>query len=199
MFILDILETIKSRRTIGKVKPDLVPTETIEKILEAGNWAPSHFRTEPWKFFVLTGEGRKPLGRVLAEIAKEKMDDPTTEDNKHKLKKQERKPFRAPVVIAVAAIIHDHPKALINEEVAAVNAAVQNMLLAAHGLGLGAIWRTGKPTYHSKMKQAFGLAGQDQMIGFIYLGYPDIEPKPVRKYSFKEKTTWFSEDIPYHP
>ncbi len=188
---MNIWEAIRGRRSIGKVKDELVPREQIEKILEAATWAPSHFQTEPWRFFVLTGEGRRPLGGVLAEIAAEKMDDPSTEVNQARLEREKAKPFRAPVVIAVAASPQvDNPKVIGSEELAATAAAIQNMLLAAHALGLGAIWRTGAVAYHPKIKELFGLEEKDHMLGFVYLGYPDMDPPHKERTSYQEKTVW---------
>jgi len=191
---MDVIEAIKSRRSIGKVKQDLVSTELIEKVLEAATWAPCHHLTEPWKFFVLAGDGRKLLGKILADIAKEGMEDPTTAENLEKIRKQEEKALRAPVVIAVAVTPSDNPRVERIEEFAAVNAAIQNMLLTAHALGLGAIWRSGKPAYHPKMKEAFGLRDEDEVLGFVYLGYPDIEPPVRRRKPFTEKTVWINSD-----
>lgn len=192
---MDIFEAIHGRRSVGKVKADPVEKEKIEKMLDAATWAPNHFHTEPWKFFVLTGEGRRPLGRALADIAKEGMDDPTTEENKEKLQKAEQKPFRAPVIITVAVTpATNHPKVIEIEETAAVCAGIQNMLLAAHAEGLGAIWRSGKPAYHPKMKELFGLRDVDEILGFIYVGYPDVPQREGKRTSFSEKTTWITED-----
>ncbi len=187
---MDVLDAIKTRRSVGKVKQTPIDKELIYKILEAGTWAPNHFHTEPWKFFVMIGEGRRKLGMTLVEIAKEEMEDPTTEENLEKLKKQEEKPFRAPVVIAVAAIPSDNPRVLKNEEIAAVHAGIQNMLLVAHSLGLGAIWRTGKPCYHPKVKELFQLSMEDEVLGFIYIGYPDLENLKGRRKPIDEKTVW---------
>ncbi|MBM7585912.1 nitroreductase [Bacillus pakistanensis] len=195
---MDVFEAIRNRRSIGRVKPDPIEKETITKLLEAATWAPNHYNTEPWKFFVLTEEGRRPLGRTLAEIAKETMEDPTCEENEKKLKKVEEKAFRAPVIITVAATPSDNPKALPIEEIGAVNAAIQNLLLAAHALGLGAIWRTGKPCYHSKMKELFGLTDKQEVLGFIYLGYPDIPQRQSKRIPFKEKTVWVQSDRRYN-
>lgn len=191
---MNIFEAIRARRSIGKVKPDPVEKEKIEKLLKAAVWAPNHHHTEPWQFFVLTGEGRRLLGRTLAEIEKESMDDPMTEENQQKLKKAEEKAFRAPVIITVAVKPSDHPKAIEIEEVGAVNAAIQNMLLAAHALGLGAIWRTGKFAYHPKMNELFGLREQDKVLGFIYIGYPDMPKREGKRISFSEKTIWVNQD-----
>ena len=127
------------------------------------------------------------------------MDDPATEENKEKLKKVEEKPFRAPVIITVTVTSSDNPNVINIEEIGAVNAAIQNMLLAAHALGLGAIWRTGKPAYHSKMKQLFGLREQDEVLGFIYIGYPDIPYREGKRISFTQKTKWIEEDTTVIP
>lgn len=190
---MEIYEAIRNRRSIGKVKPDSVDRAVIEMLLEAATWAPNHHHTEPWKFFVLTGEGRRPLGSVLAEIAREEMKEPDTDENQYILRKQEEKAFRAPVVIAAVVTPSDNQSVIEIEEIGAVSAAIQNLLLAAHAQGLGAVWRTGKPTYHPKMKELFCLNEGDTMLGFIYIGYPDMEQPQSNRTHFKEKTIWISE------
>ncbi|MGG1553591.1 nitroreductase family protein [Paenibacillus ferrarius] len=191
---MDVQEAIRSRRSIGKVKPDPVDRALIEEILEAGIWAPNHAHTEPWRFWVMTGEGRGLLGRGYAEVALAEAADPLSDEEAEKLRDANmKKAFRAPAVIAVA--VSPSEKAVVPEieEYAAAHAAVHNMLLTAHALGLGAIWRTGAPTYHPKMREAFGLAGKEELVGFIYLGYPEPLPlKAVRK-PFAEKTIWVTE------
>ena len=66
------------------------------------------------------------------------------------------------------------------------------MLLTAHALGLGAIWRTGSICYNPKVAEFFGLSERGEIIAFIYLGYPDIEPAPRNRTDAKELTTWIS-------
>ncbi|MBN2909031.1 nitroreductase [Polycladomyces sp. WAk] len=195
---MDIWTAIRTRRSIGVMKPDPVPRKMIEQLLEAAVWAPCHHMTEPWRFFVLTDEGRRPLARTLVEIAREKMTDPDTDENRAKLAKEEQKPFRAPVVIAVAVSPSDDPKVEMVEELAAVHAAVQNMLLAARAMGLGAIWRTGMPCYHPKMKELFGLGEKEQLVGFVYVGYPAIDAPVKKRTPASEKTRWIDKDGPYH-
>ncbi|MBP1933126.1 nitroreductase family protein [Ammoniphilus resinae] len=187
---MDVIDAIKSRRSIGKVKRDPVSIELVEKVLEAATWAPCHHLTEPWRFFVMTGDGRKLLGKTLGKIAEEGMEDLTTVENQEKIRKQEEKALRAPVIIAVAVTPSDNPRVERIEEFAAVNAAIQNMLLTAHALGLGAVWRTGKPAYHPKMKELFSLRDEDEVLGFVYMGYPDIEPPVRHRKPFAEKTIW---------
>jgi len=191
---MELMEALRTRRSIGRVLDKEVPKELIEKIIEAATWAPNHFKTEPWRFFVLTGDGRKRLGETLARIAERDMDDPTTDENQAKLERARNNPFRAPVVIVAAVEPSDDPRVILKEEYAAVNAGLQNMLLAAHSLGLGAVWRTGKPCYDQEMSQSFGLSDKGEVVGFIYIGYPDLEPPARNRKSIDEVTTWISTD-----
>ncbi|MBB6450726.1 nitroreductase [Geomicrobium halophilum] len=193
---MDVLEAIRTRRSIGKVQPDEpVDKQWIETILEAGTWAPNHHHTQPWKFFVQQGEGRRPLGRTLRKIAAEKMDDLASEENEQKLIKTEQKPFRAPVVITVVVEPSTKEKVIDIEEYAAAHAAAQNMLLAAHSLGLGAIWRSGAPTYHEDMRWLYNVSERGAVIGFIYLGWPvSKKKKEAKRIPVSEKTIWIHED-----
>lgn len=191
---MDVFTAITTRRSIGVVKPDPVPTELINKILEAGTWAPAHHGTEPWRFFVLTGEARNRLGQTLSSILEKTLEDPESEESKKRLEKVGKQPFRAPVIIAVGVEPTINEKVLINEEYAAVNAAIQNMLLATHALGLGAVWRTGKVCYSQEIKQLFGLSDNGEMLGFIYIGYPDMKEKEGKRSHYSEVTKWLESE-----
>jgi nitroreductase len=76
------------------------------------------------------------------------------------------------------------------ENYAACCAAVQNMQLAAHSLGLGAMWRTGPVAYHEHMREFFGLQSGDRIVAYLHVGYPDMEERPRRRKPVEEKTTW---------
>ncbi len=191
---MDVLHAIKTRRSIGLVSDEPVSKELIDKILEAGTWAPSHYRTEPWKFFVLTGDSRLRLGETLAKIEAKHMDDPSSEANQKKLVKIREKSFRAPLIITVAVEPSDNPKAILQEEYGAVYAAIQNMLLAAHGLGLGGYWRTGKPAYDPLMKELFKISEKGEILGFLYFGHPKRDVPAGKRKDLSEVTTWLSSE-----
>jgi nitroreductase len=175
---METMEAIATRRSIGKVKPEQPPRDLIEKMLTAAVQAPNHFQTEPWRFWVLAGEAREELGRAMADVLREKMDDPESEGSQAALSKEVEKPLRAPVLIVVGCKRSENPKAVPVEDFAATAAAVQNMLLAAHDLGLGAMWRTGDTAYDPRIKEFFGLGPHDHLVGFIYVGYPAMERAP---------------------
>jgi nitroreductase len=191
---MNLENAIRERRSIGLVKPDKVDQALIEKLLEAAVYAPNHYHTEPWRYIVLTGNGRGVLGQAYAQIASELIEDPTSEANQAALKKHYDKAFRAPVIIVAACEPTVSPKIDRREELAAVHASVQNMLLQAHDLGLGAIWRTGAPAYHPHMKKAFGLRDEHDVVGFIYVGHPVQLPSVKTPHSYESKTVWLNEE-----
>ncbi|GCF06663.1 nitroreductase family protein [Dictyobacter arantiisoli] len=185
-----ISEIIKQRRSIGKMT-DQVPTRAqIELILEAATHAPNHHKAEPWKFFVLAGEARRELGSVMAQtlIARQKLKG--QEVPQAVIEKEQQKPMRSPIIIAVAA---EHPtqnNVLQIENIEATAAAVQNMLLVAAELGLAAIWRTGDAAFDPAVKQWFGLVPEDEIVAFFYLGYPASQPMEREPLAAASKTTW---------
>ncbi|MFX3636337.1 MAG: nitroreductase [Candidatus Pristimantibacillus sp.] len=187
---MNIEEAIRTRRTIGRVKKDPVERALIEQIIEAATWAPSHHNTQPWKFIVMTGDGRAKLGEGYARVALASLETGVGAALEERLAKERLKAYRSPVVIAVVCSPSDDPRATLVEEVAATHAAVQNLLLAAHAVGLGAIWRSGDPMYHPLMKDSFGLDAEEQLVGLIYIGYPDMTPPDVNRTPAVDKTVW---------
>ena len=99
-------------------------------------------------------------------------------------------PLRAPVIIAVGVDKSMEAKVLEIENICAAAAATQNLLLAAHALGLGAKWRTGEWARDPMVKEFLGLAADQNMIGFIYVGYPEFQPEFVPRPSFEDRTVW---------
>ena len=184
---METLEAIHTRQSVGRVKPDRVPRELIEKILAAAVQAPNHYNVRPWRFVVLTGASREKLGAAMAHSTKANKPDATADD----LQKDRAKPLRAPVVIAVGVDKPGLTKAKEIENVCATAAAVQNMLLAAHALGLGAMWRTGPSATDPAIKHFFGWEADQHLIGFVYIGYPAEPPQPHERPSFEDRTTWW--------
>ena len=183
---MELFEAINTRHSVGKVKADAVPRELIEKILDAGNKAPNHYKVRPWRFFVLTGDARNRLGDVMAASQHDRMPDAP----KEAFDKTRALPLRAPVIIAVGVDMPVETKVLEIENFSAASAACQNVLLAAHALGLGAIWRTGDWARDSKVKDFFGFSEDQHIAGFIYIGYPDVVVEPLVRPSVEDRTAW---------
>lgn len=183
---MEVSEAIHKRQSIGKVKPDPVSRDLIEKILSAAVQAPNHHTVRPWRFVVLTGTARERLGAAFAAGLKTRK--PETEEAA--LKAEQNKPLRSPVLIAVAVDKPVAPNVVEIENICATAAACENLLLAAHGLGLAAMWRTGAPASDPVVKKFLGFEADQQIIAFIYIGYPLTELTTPNRPSFEDRTTW---------
>ena len=191
---MDVLEAIRSRRSIGIVSDQLPPRSVIERILEAATHAPNHHKVEPWRFTVLTGDARGRLGDVDAELAASMLGSHVGEEQRRAVMDAQRsKSFRAPVVIVATVARSETNKEIDVENVAAVAAAIQNLLLAAHAEGLGAKWRTGSVAYEPAAKKLFGLNDDEHILGFIYVGYPAEDPADSPRRPLGERVRWWGE------
>jgi nitroreductase len=162
----------------------------IERLLEAATHAPNHHKVEPWRFFVLAGEARKELGAVMEAALAERLRERPGEKVEALLLKERNKLLRAPVVIVVAAEHPVQPKVLAIENIEAVAAAVENMLLTAEEMGLACMWRTGDTAYEVCVKRWLGLQAEDAIVAFVYVGFPAIPKLERRPTSFAQKTRW---------
>ena len=187
-----IIEAIKSRRSARILKQDVVPSkDLIESVIDAATWAPNHHMTEPWRFIIITGDQRLRLGESLAKALQSDLRQ--HEQPKEEVLKVEReKPLRAPVVIAVISSPKEGERIVQQEEIVAGGAALQNMLLAAHSLGLGAMIKTGTHAYLEPMSVYLGLKEKESLIGFVYLGYPAEPPRPSKRSPLESKIEWRS-------
>lgn len=185
-----VLTTIRERRTVdlAALKPDSIPHDLLLTLLEAANWAPSHGRTEPWRFVVFTGAGREHLADTLAtSLARLKGE---THPDPEALRAQWERQNLAPVWLIVAAEPAEKPRMPPHEEQWAVACAVQNLLLAARAHGLGGKWITNPPSLHEHTRQSLGFSERAHMMGLIYLGYPAGEWPRGERRPVGEKVRW---------
>jgi nitroreductase len=156
-----LMETIRSRRTIRRFKPDPVAEEKVQMILEAGRWAPSFSNLQPWKFILIKDPGFK---NALGEAAKRSV----LHWGIHE----------APVVIVVCVDCRVDP--LHASETGA--AATQNMTLMAHDLGLGAGWLGIMGTEaETAIQKLLKFPETMRIVSLIPIGIPEESPKGIRK------------------
>jgi nitroreductase len=187
-----IFDIIKQRRSVSQFTQDQPEHSQIERLLEAATYAPNHYVAEPWHFFVLTGEARERLGEMMATSLRTRLNEVDSEAAQLRLWRERQKPLRAPVIITVVTKGELRKEEPVIEDVEAAAAAVQNMLLAAEELGLGAMWRTGDSAYDPLIKNWFGLQEEDHIVGFIYVGLPVYARQRRVPTHFSAKTTWLS-------
>ena len=157
--------------------------ETLQNMFKAALRAPDHALLRPWRFMVVQGDARARLGELF--VAAQREDEPDT--SQLQLEKAASKPLRAPMIIVVIARPKPHPKVPEIEQLISAGAAAQNILLAAHAQGVGAMWRTGGMAYHPVVHKGLGLAAHERVVAFLYVGEVEgekrnITPLPVADY-----------------
>lgn len=173
-----------TRRSVPRCDGD-VRREEIDKILAAAVRAPNHHLTQPWRFVVLAGDARAELAAAWAR---------GLEREGKEASRIPEKVLRAPVIVCVLERPHlDNPKVVEIDEHYAVGAAIQNMLLAAHALGLGAMHRTGAATTLPEVREYLGARSDELIAGFVYVGRPpegDESRPQSRRTPHSEVTEW---------
>lgn len=183
---MDAIEALVGRVSAAQLgEPGPSPGE-LDTILEAAAAAPDHGRLQPWHFIVIAGEKRARLGEILAQsLLRREPGSPAG-----RLEAEKKKALRSPVVILVAARIKESANVPEVEQIVSAGAAAQNMLLAAHGLGLGGFWRTGAVSYDEEAKRALGLEENDRIVGFIYIGSVAMPGRPRQVEVAQLVTRW---------
>lgn len=182
---VDTYDAIITRRSVPKLTDESPSRAQIERLLEAAVRAPTHHLTQPWRFLVLTGKALDEFGAAWEAGTQRAGKDASG---------IAAKAHRAPVIIAVIATPHlNHPKAIEMEEHYATGMAMQNILLAAHNMGLGAMIRTGPAAQMDEVRELFDVGPDERIAGLIYLGYPapgDSERPMTRRSPAAERTEW---------
>jgi len=188
-----ICEWIRSRRSVFPdqfVPGGKIPDEIIWQILENANWAPTHKKTEPWRFIVFTGKGLQKFASFQSETYLKTAGEKYKQDKYEKLM---RTPLLCSHAIGIGMKRHMDANIPEVEELAAVACAVQNIYLSVGAFGLGGYWSTGGVTYQGEAKSFFGLGEDDRLMGFFYLGYVQVPSPNGKRSPIRDKTIWISE------
>ena len=176
---MDALDAIAARRSTGRLTEPAPTAADLTRILEAAVCAPDHGELRPFRFVVLAGDAKDAFGRVLAGAYEARCALAGITPTPGQLTKERTKLGRAPLVVVAVAVHGDDDLIPWEEQVAAVAAACQNVLIAATALGYGSMWRTGDPVYDPRVKAALGFTGADAVVGFLYLGTPPAGQAPT--------------------
>ena len=174
------VELAAARRSILRIDPDrAVDPALIDRLLATAATAPNHRRTFPWRFRVITGEGRRRLGEALAATVLAEA-GPDADADPAKVAKARSKYLRAPVVLVIASRAGDDPITTA-ENRDAVAAAVQTLLLGATAAGLASLWSTGLAALSPEVAELCQFDASDTILGLVYLGHPTATLEPIER------------------
>lgn len=165
---MDALELLLNRSSgIKFTEPGPTDAE-LEQMLKAAVRAPDHGRLRPWRFLSIRGSGRDALGRLFAEATRLANPQATPES----LARESEKAMRSPLLVVVIAKLATQPNVKVPEieQLLSAGTAAQNIMLAAHALSYAAVWKTGAHAYDAHVHHGLGLAQNERIIAFLYIG-----------------------------
>jgi nitroreductase len=181
---LALLRDRRSRPALTTPAPD--PAQ-LDEILRAASSAPDHGRLRPWRFIVVAEGARGALGDAFAAAHAER--EPTASPTA--LQRTRAKALRAPMIVVVVSAPQPHPKVEMWEQHASAVCAAHGVVLAAHALGFGAMWRSGWFGGAPGVRAHLGLAAGEDVTGWIYLGTP-AGPAPAPRQPVDPPVTWLT-------
>lgn len=159
---MNILDAIFTRRSIRKFTGEIIKDEELEIILKAGFQAPTAHNRQPWEFVVVQD---KDLIQKITDL--------------HKYAKMF--PSAGTGIIVCGDMEKEDREGFLVEN---CSASIQNMLLAAHGIGLGAVWCGLYPVeeYVNSIKEILGLPENIIPVGLVVVGNKSADPEPSNRY-----------------
>jgi len=166
--ILSLLSKRRSAKPDKLAAPGPSPAQ-LETILTIASRVPDHKKLAPWRFIVFEGDARAHFGEIIAQacIAQEK-----GAPSELRLAMERGRLARAPIVVAVISRVTEHPGAPEWEQILSAGASCFSLCLAANAMGFGTSWITEWIAYNPQVRAALGLAANEQVAGFIYVGTP---------------------------
>lgn len=187
------MELIYTRRSIRRYLERPIPPELIDQLLEAATRAPSSHNSQPWRFAVITTASVKvQLAEQMGERLRAdrlRTADRVMEIDRDVARSRERITSAPVVIIACLSIdSDDHYERLM--EIQSVAASIQNLLLAAHEVGLGACWVAAPLYCPDVIRDVLQLPGDWEAQALITIGLPADEGKPRERVDFRKITIY---------
>lgn len=188
MASMSVLEAIRTRRSIARLRPDPVPREVVERALDAAVWVPNHRLTEPWQFFVLQGAAKRRFAEIRRDFRRASLPNPDAPEAQPALEKLYADTLATPLVIVVTAHVAEDPEVR-EEDFWATFAATYALMLGLWSEGVGSYFRTGPLRDYPPLRELLGLPADRRITGVLYVGYPADVPQK-RRTPATEKTVW---------
>jgi len=211
---LGLFEAMYTQRALRRLRPDPIPDDLLWRLLEAGTKAPSGSNTQVWRFLVVRDPERK---RFIQERYKKAWDfyaaanaaaaaernAPLSPDELRTQLRMVRSAthlaehmHEAPVLLVVCMVPRPLPPPAGGRRrspaalYASIFPAVQNLLLAARALGLGATLTTLHLTYEDEIKAELGIPDDTEAVALLPIGFPVGRYGPTRRRPVQEVTYW---------
>jgi len=192
---MSLYDIIKKRRSIRKHLPQKVPREAVLEVLVAASWAPSAHNSQPWRFIILENPSiKRRLAEAMADIwVADAEKDGAEVDAKMRQERVDRFVNAPALILACSTMVGlrkfpDQKRQMFERDLAqqSLGAAMQNLLLTVHALGLGACWFCAPGFCKETVRKVLGIPETAEPEAFVIIGYPAETPSVPPKKSLPE-------------
>tara|TARA_B110000503_G_scaffold63792_1_gene100637 strand:+ start:18465 stop:19022 length:558 start_codon:yes stop_codon:yes gene_type:complete len=162
----DTLRFLQQRNSAPKLTEPAPSLAQMDEIFCTALRAPDHAWLRPWRFLTIADERRLAFGELLEASLLLR----TPDADEVARAKARNSPLRAPLLVVVVAKLSPHPKVPLQEQRFSAACAAHAILLAVEACGFAGIWRTGAPAFDRVVMSGLGLAENEEIIGFLYIG-----------------------------
>ena len=199
---MSLSDIIKKRRSVRKYLPQMVPREAVLEVLVAASWAPSAHNSQPWRFIILENPSvKRELAEAMADIwVADAEKDGAKVDAKMRQERVDRFVNAPALILACSTMVGlrkfpDQKRQMFERDLAqqSLGAAMQNLLLTVHALGLGACWFCAPGFCKETVRKVLGIPEAVEPEAFVIIGYPAEIPSVPPKKPFPENCfldTW---------
>lgn len=168
---MELTEAVRGRRSATRLTAPAPSDDEICALLTDAASGPDHGLLRPWRVVLIRGAARETLGAAFAAGL--------PADDEAGRARAAAKPLRAPLLVSTVFTPKDAPKVPAWEQLAAAVGVVHNLALLLHERGWGAMWRTGEPSRSQSVRSLLGVAAEEQLLGWLYIGTPvPVRPPP---------------------
>jgi nitroreductase len=176
-----IIDALSKRVSHPRLQSPAPEGEQLKRILKTALRAPDHMMLRPARYFIVTEDKRAELGRVFEKAGRVEENCSDMQAEKYR-----NMPMRAPMLLIAVSRNFDHPKVPPFEQEQSVAAGLAYILVALEAEGYAGMWRTGNMALSPFVKKSIGLDPGESIVGFLYIGTPVGEAKPIPELAFDD-------------
>ncbi len=165
---MELAQLIKERRSVHLFEDRPVSIELVKELLDTAVWVPNHRMTQPWRFVLVHGEGRKRLADAVRTGAESRERDP---EKKQEVGERLYNRFMS-IPLFVAVVMSENPNPAVREEdYASTCCIIHNFSLLAWEHQIGMVWETYPMLSAPEFRAALGVGPGERIIGNLHVGY----------------------------
>lgn len=187
---MELSQLMRERRSIHRFQQKEVPIDLVMELMETAVWVPNYHMTQPWRFIISYGEGKRKMAEAVRHMKEIREPDP--DKRKATGQKFYDKIMAVPMIITV--IMQENTNLIVREEdYASTSCIIHNFSLLAWEQGIGLVWETYPWLLEGVFRDAMGIKPGEKVLGNLHVGYPAQIPTAQSRVPAVERITIINE------